>query len=128
MDAAGPAAKGRRATLLVLLFASALACASGGRGSEPPTSAESPSPPPPGSPMARVESGMTDAQVRSILGAPDEVRTYVTGKNFIPFYYGGDTSRSDWIYQGQGRVVFSRNRWSGGLNVVNVIYQPDEPR
>ena len=31
------------------------------------------------------------------------------------------------MYKGKGRVVFSRNRYSGQLKVINVIYNPDEP-
>jgi hypothetical protein len=30
------------------------------------------------------------------------------------------------MYKGQGRVVFSRNRYSGNLKVVRVIYNPGE--
>jgi len=30
------------------------------------------------------------------------------------------------MYNGKGRVVFSRNRYSGSLKVVRVIYNPDE--
>jgi hypothetical protein len=30
------------------------------------------------------------------------------------------------MYKGQGRVVFSRNRYSGSLKVVRVTYNPDE--
>jgi len=30
------------------------------------------------------------------------------------------------MYKGQGRVVFSRNRWTGGLKVINVLYNPAE--
>jgi len=128
MDASRPAAHGWRAAPIVLVLALAAACASGGRGAQAPESPDALAPPPAGTPMARIESGMTDTQVRSILGAPDDVRTYMTGKTFIPFYYGGDTNRSDWVYHGQGRIVFSRNRWSGGLNVVSVIYDPADPK
>ena len=42
------------------------------------------------------------------------------------FYYGPDTHRMDWIYRGQGRVVFSRNRWTGGIKVIKLMYNPSE--
>jgi hypothetical protein len=32
-----------------------------------------------------------------------------------------------WRYQGQGRVVFSRNQYSGELKVVEVFYEPTVP-
>ena len=83
-------------------------------------------PPPPGSPLAKVQVGMSDSDVRKILGDPDNANGYITGKAFIPYYFGPDTSRRDWLYQGKGRVVFSQNRWSGNLTVVRVDYNPNE--
>ncbi len=83
-------------------------------------------PPPPGSALAKIQVGMSDAEVRKILGDPDNANGYITGKQFIPFYYGGDTMRTDWLYKGKGRVVFSRNRWSGNMQVVRVDYNPNE--
>ena len=76
--------------------------------------------------MSTIHEGMAEAQVRSILGEPDDTNAYVTGKAFIPFYFGSDTHRTDWMYKGKGRVAFSRNRWSGGLKVVRVLYNPSE--
>lgn len=81
-------------------------------------------PPPPSSPLSKVRTGMTDLDVRKILGEPSYVNSYATGKQWIPFCYGSDTSRSAWTYAGQGQVVFSRNRYSGDLNVVDVNYDP----
>lgn len=83
-------------------------------------------PPPPGSTMAKVQVGMNDTDVRKILGEPDNANGYITGKAFIPWYFGSDTSRTDWLYKGKGRVVFSRNRYSGNLQVVRVDYNPSE--
>jgi len=107
------------------------ACASGGSGSDEPapakaTSAPSDMPPPAGSPLSKVDPGMSDSDVREILGEPDKTNSYQTGKAWIPYYHGPDTSRSDWVYDGRGRVVFSRNRYSGNLKVVRVSYNPDE--
>jgi hypothetical protein len=50
----------------------------------------------------------------------------MTGKGWIPFYYGPDTSRTDYLYKGIGRVVFSRNRYSGQLKVINLLHNPSE--
>jgi len=74
---------------------------------------------PSGSPLAKVQTGMTEIQVRKIMGEPDNSRSYMTGKAWIPFYFGGDTHRVDWTYNGVGRVVFTRNRWSGSITVVD---------
>jgi hypothetical protein len=117
--------------LAALLCLGLAACASGGRGSDRPApeaeaSAPSDVPPPAGSPLSKVDPGMSDSAVREILGEPDRTNSYQTGKAWIPYYHGPDTSRSDWTYDSQGRVVFSRNRYSGNLKVVRVIYNPDE--
>ncbi len=82
--------------------------------------------PPEGHKLASIEKRMTDVDVRNIMGEPDGSRDYMTGKAWIPFYYGADTHRSDWYYNGSGRVIFTRSRWTGGLNVRGVDYDPDQ--
>jgi hypothetical protein len=100
------------------------ACASGGGGTEAAQPAATPIPA--NSPLAKIKPGMSDEQVRGLLGGPDDSRSYMTGKAFIPFYYGPDTHRADWIYKGKGRVVFRRNRYTGGLEVIRALYDPNE--
>jgi len=102
------------------------ACASNGDEASGSAATAQDTPPPAGSKLAKVAIGMNDVDVRKIMGEPDSSNAYMTGKAWIPFYYGPDASRSDWIYTGQGRVVYSRNRYSGGLKVIRVIYNPDE--
>lgn len=82
--------------------------------------------PPSGSSLAKVQRGMSAEQVREILGEPTSTNAYMTGKAFIPFYYGTDTARTDWKYKGLGRVVFSRNQYTGSLKVIRVDYNPNE--
>ncbi len=79
---------------------------------------------PAGSSLAKVTKGMTDTDVRKVLGEPTSSRSYMTGKQFIPWYFGSDTSRTAWTYAGQGVVVFSRNRYSQGLKVIEVKGAP----
>ncbi len=117
-------------SLLVFAVAMSLACASGGGGGGDETGSAkkvSETPIPASSPLAKIEMGMSDTEVRKILGEPTNSNNYMTGKAFIPYYYGSDTARSDYMYKGKGRVVFSRNRYSGQLKVIKVIYNPDEP-
>ncbi len=83
-------------------------------------------PPVPGTPLARVEMGMSEGQVRNILGEPTSQNSYMTGKAWIPYYYGSDTSRMDYKYKGVGVVVFGRNRYSGQTRVIRVDYDPAE--
>jgi hypothetical protein len=81
---------------------------------------------PKGHPFAKIQEGMSDSDVKKILGDPTDRHEYVTGKAFIPHYYGSDTSRSEWTYKGKGSIVFSRNRYSGSLSVVEVLYDPSK--
>lgn len=76
--------------------------------------------------LAQVQVGMSDAEVFDILGEPDDWSSYETGKRWIPYYYGPDTHRTDFIYFGVGRVIFSNNRYSGDSKVIHITYNPDE--
>lgn len=69
--------------------------------------ADAPTPPPANSPLAKVTKGMAMSDVSQILGQPTDQNQYVTGKAFIPFYFGDDVSRIEWHYKGLGRVVFT---------------------
>lgn len=80
---------------------------------------------PESSPLSKIELGMTDLRVRKLIGEPDDATRYQTGKQWIPFYFGSDTHREDWLYYGQGRVVFSINRYSANYKVIKVTYEPE---
>ena len=85
-------------------------------------------PVPPDSPLAKVKVGMSEQEVREALGPPTQENEYVTGKAFIPWYFGPDRSRRAYFYKGMGRVVFSGG---SGFNrtgkVSRVEYDPSEP-
>jgi hypothetical protein len=73
--------------------------------------------PVPGSKFDKLQIGMNMHQVYDILGAPTDQGAYVTGKAWIPFYYGSDTHRYEMIYKGKGRLVFAGGSlygYSGG--------------
>lgn len=117
-------------TFLMLAVALSSACASGGGGGgggEAPAKAKAAAEVPSSSPLAKINVGMTDSEVRKLLGEPSNSNAYMTGKQFIPWYFGSDVARSDWMYKGVGRVVFSRNRYTGALKVIHVVHNPDEP-
>src|SRR4029077_5485302 len=85
-------------------------------------------PPPAGSKLAGVREGMTPEQVQKIAGAPASIKPYVTGKAFIPWYFGPDRSRTAYYYKGQGRVIFSGEAGLGtDSHVVRVEYDPSDP-
>ncbi len=74
----------------------------------------------PGSPFARIEIGMRSEQVYRLLGAPDKVVYYPTGKGFIPLYFGGDAGRTEWFYKAQGGIAFE-TKHTGTLGAVRAI-------
>jgi hypothetical protein len=77
---------------------------------------------PAGSALAEIRAGMSETEVREILGDPDARDRYTTSNLWIPFYTGPDSRRTDWIYRGEGRVVFSRNLDDGTLFAIRVLY------
>jgi hypothetical protein len=84
-------------------------------------------PAPAGTPFAKIQTGMDQAQVTSLIGQPTDINVYVTGKAFIPFYYGGDTHRTMYHYKGQGRIIFSPDsRFTSGQSVIAIEYDPTE--
>ncbi len=79
---------------------------------------------PSGSPLAEIEIGMDFEDVRRILGEPDDRLDHTTAKAWIPFYTGPGAYLRDWIYEGEGRVIFSVH--GGSLEVLDVVYEPDQ--
>lgn len=116
----------------ITMLISLVGCASGGGGgSESSASSGSAKAPkgvvaPEGHKLAKVTTGMTPDQVEGIMGEASSETTYMNGKMWIPFYFG-PTHQTDWKYEGQGRVVFVNNRWSGKVqSVTRVDYDPKE--
>jgi hypothetical protein len=84
-------------------------------------------PPPADSPLAKVKAGMKPREVEAILGPPDDENAYITGKAFIPYYYGRDRSRQAYFYKGVGRVVFQGAGGFGPNHTVRFVdYDPSE--
>ena len=73
-----------------------------------------------------VEIGMSVRQAIEIAGQPTDEGSYITGKAFIPFYFGGDRHRFELAYKGQGRLIFAGNSPWGGMgttgNLVKIIH------
>jgi len=63
--------------------------------------------PAPNSKFTQLKFGMGMKQVTDIIGQPTDQGAYITGKAFIPFYFGGDRYRHELAYKGQGRLVFA---------------------
>ncbi|MDJ0847976.1 MAG: hypothetical protein QNK04_06355 [Myxococcota bacterium] len=77
---------------------------------------------PASSPLSEVEIGMSHEEVQDLLGTPDERIDRTTAKAWIPFHRGPGAFVRDWVYDGEGRVVFSVH--GGALEVLDVVYEP----
>lgn len=114
-------------TALAIALIAGLGFAAAGPARAAEKTEQAPKAIPKGHPFEKVHEGMSDEEVRKILGDPTNREDYMTGKVFIPFYHGSDTSRSNWIYKGKGNIVFTRNRYSNLLSVIEVHYDPATP-
>ena len=103
-----------------------LACAQ--RGAAPRSGeVETEKAPPANSPLAKVRVGMGQREVQDLIGPPTDQKSYVTGKAFIPYYFGPDSHRVAHYYRGMGRVVFSGGSAFGQVGkVLRVEYDPNE--
>lgn len=83
--------------------------------------------PPAGSPFSKIEIGMSLKQVTDLIGEPTDQNAFITGKAWIPFYYGTDRSRMEYRYKGQGVITFvGQSGFSSVYKVYRVIYNPEE--
>lgn len=77
--------------------------------------------------FTKLKIGMSQQQVTDLAGQPTDQGAYVTGKAFIPFYFGSDRSRWEMIYKGQGRLIFSNQSGFGsGYYLTWIIHNANE--
>ena len=84
--------------------------------------------PAPGGKFAQLQIGMSMRQVVDIAGQPTDQGAYMTGKAWIPFYFGSDRHRFEMVFKGQGRLIFaggSLGDFSGG-NLIWIIHSASE--
>jgi hypothetical protein len=78
--------------------------------------------------FTKLQIGMSMKQVTDLIGPPTDRGAYVTGKAWIPFYFGGDRHRYEFVYKNQGRLVFaggSMGDYTGG-NLIWIIHNGNE--
>lgn len=112
----------------LVLAGNLVGCAASQSGGEAPKAAAAVAVPA-NSPLAKIQMGMTKRQVKEVLGAPSDENTYLTGKAWIPWYFGNDARRTSYFYKGVGRVVFADGNifgGGGGGEVVRVDHDPSE--
>lgn len=84
--------------------------------------------PAPRSKFSNLKIGMGMKQVVDIVGQPTDQGAYMTGKAWIPFYFGGDRHRYEMTFKGQGRLIFaggSLGDYTGG-NLIWIIHSANE--
>lgn len=84
--------------------------------------------PAPGSKFTKLQIGMPMKQVTDLIGQPTDQGAYVTGKAWIPWYFGNDRHRYEMVYKGQGRLIFaggSMGDFTSG-NLIWIIHNPAE--
>ncbi len=82
-----------------------------------------------GSKFTRLQIGMSMRQATDLVGNASDEGAYVTGKAWIPFYFGSDRHRYEMIYKNQGRLIFAGGGvgdWSAG-HLVWIIHNANEP-
>jgi hypothetical protein len=85
--------------------------------------------PGPRSTFTKLQIGMSMKQVADLIGQPTDRGAYVTGKAWIPFYFGSDRHRYEFVYKNQGRLIFaggSLGDLTGG-NLIWIIHNGNEP-
>lgn len=63
--------------------------------------------PAPASRFSQLQIGMRLKQVTRLIGPPDSSDSRITGKQYQPFYFGGDTQRTEAFYKNEGQLTFS---------------------
>jgi hypothetical protein len=83
--------------------------------------------PAPGSKFSRVRIGMPMKQVEDLIGPPSDTAGHITGKAFIPFYFGGDTHMLEAFYRGEGQLSYApANFGTSAYQLVRIIVDPSE--
>ena len=85
-----------------------------------PKSAEVVGTPAAGSKFAKIQVGMYSKQVTDLIGQPNDQKMYMTGKAWIPFHFGGDNSRTEYHYKGEGVLTFA-NGGVGDMGSMKLI-------
>jgi hypothetical protein len=84
--------------------------------------------PAPGSKFTQLKIGMPMKMVTDIVGQPTDQGAHITGKAWIPFYFGSDKYRYELVYKGQGRLLFAGPAgFSYGTgNLIWIIHSANE--
>jgi len=71
--------------------------------------------------FAKVEIGMSRTRVEKLIGGPDDSDTHITGRQFTPFYFGGDTQRYEAFYKNEGQLSYSNSSRGSAPDMLIII-------
>ncbi len=93
-----------------------------------PKSSEVVGTPAPDSKFAKIQVGMYSKQVEDLIGPPTDQKIYMTGKAWIPFHFGGDNSRTECHYKGEGVLTFADGGMGdmGSLKLIRIKVDAQE--
>ncbi len=79
--------------------------------------------------FTKLKMGMGMKEVTDLIGQPTDQGAYVTGKAFIPFYFGSDRYRHELVYKGQGRLVFAGGSVGNPSvgRLIRIVHNDKEP-
>jgi hypothetical protein len=85
--------------------------------------------PAPNSPFTKLQIGMSLKESTDIAGQPTDQGAYITGKAFIPFYFGSDRHRYELVYKNEGRLVFAGGSFGDFMSghLIWIIHCATEP-
>lgn len=80
-----------------------------------------------GSKFSKLQIGMGLREALDTAGPPTDQGAYVSGKAFIPFYFGSGGTRYEAAYKGHGRLIFAQgSRFSSSYYLVWIIHSAND--
>lgn len=84
--------------------------------------------PAPESKFSKLQIGMTREQVENLIGPAYKTDSRVTGKQYQPFYFGGDTQRTEAYYRDEGQLTFSNRHPDDSPDIlIRIQVSPEIP-
>ena len=82
--------------------------------------------PAPESKFSKLKIGMSLEQVEKLIGRPNNSDSRITGKQYQPFYFGGDTQRTEAFYKGEGQLTFSNTHPDSAADtLIRIMVDPN---
>lgn len=79
-----------------------------------------------GSKFAQLKIGMKLEQVENLIGPPNRTDSRITGKQYQPFYFGGDTQRTEAYYKNEGQLTYSNlQQDSPADTLIRIVVVPE---